>query len=257
LFANSTEQRGCVTIEALNTHSRLLSALLVAVSVVAVSACGPERVVLPRPSPSVSGAATAAPTNAPTTAPTTAATPTRTATATPTTPVPTINTGPVPPSTASPGSSPATACPERTGGSTNTQAQLTAIRIAHNPGFDRVVFEFGPSTAPGVYGMPEYRVAVATTLSGPSGQAVPIEGNALFGVRFRNASTVNPADGSRSYTGANSLKPTTTPLVKEVRLVEDFERVLVWGIGLQRLQCPAILNLSGPVRLVLDFPTPP
>ena len=99
--------------------------------------------------------------------------------------------------------------------------------------------------------------SVATTLSGPSGQPVPIEGNALFGVRFRNASTVNPADGSRSYTGATSLKPTTTPLVKEVRLVEDFERVLVWGIGLQRLQCPTILNLSGPVRLVLDFPTPP
>jgi len=28
------------------------------------------------------------------------------------------------------------------------------------------------------------------------------------------------------------------------------ERRLVWGIGLQRLQCPTILNLSGPVRLV-------
>jgi hypothetical protein len=105
--------------------------------------------------------------------------------------------------------------------------------------------------------MPDYRLAVATTLSGPSGQPVPIEGNALFGVRFGNASTVNPADGSRSYTGPTSIKPTTTPLVKEVRLVEDFERVLVWGIGLQRLQCPTILNLSGPVRLVLDFPTPP
>ena len=224
---------------------------MLAIAVVAVSACGPERVVLPRPSPSVSGA----PTTAPTTAPTAAATPTRTVTPVPLTPVPT--TLPSPTGAASPGSAPATACPERTGGAANTQAQLTAIRIAHNPGFDRVVFEFGPSTAPGVYGMPDYRLAVATTLSGPSGQPVPIEGNALFGVRFRNASTVNPADGTRSYTGANSLKPTTTPLVKEVRLVEDFERVLVWGIGLQRLQCPTILNLTGPVRLVLDFPTPP
>jgi hypothetical protein len=195
------------------------------------------------------------PTTAPTTAPTAAATPTRTVTPVPLTPVPT--TLPSPTGAASPGSTPATACPERTGGTANTQAQLTAIRIAHNPGFDRVVFEFGPSTAPGVYGMPDYRLAVATTLSGPSGQPVPIEGNALFGVRFRNASTVNPADGTRSYTGANSLKPTTTPLVKEVRLVEDFERVLVWGIGLQRLQCPTILSLTGPVRLVLDFPTPP
>lgn len=224
-----------------------------AMSVVVVGACGPERVVLPRPSPSASGL----PTTAPTATPIAAGTATRTATAAPTTPRPTATGGPSPTSAASPGSTPATACPERTGGSANTQAQLTAIRIAHNPGFDRVVFEFGPSTAPGVYGMPDYRLAVATTLSGPSGQPVPIEGNALFGVRFRNASTVSPTDGSRSYTGPTSIKPTTTPLVKEVRLVEDFERVLVWGIGLQRLQCPTILNLSGPVRLVLDFPTPP
>ena len=230
----------------------LHAALLMALAVTVVGACGPERVVLPRPSPSVS----TAPTVAPTTGSTTAPTPSRTATAAPTTAPPTATGGPSPTGTASPGSTPATACPERTGGSANTQAQLTAIRIAHNPGFDRVVFEFGPSTAPGVYGMPDYRLAVATTLSGPSGQPVPIDGNALFGVRFRNASTVNPADGSRSYTGPNSIKP-TTPLVKEVRLVEDFERVLVWGIGLQRLQCPTILNLTGPVRLVLDFPTPP
>jgi hypothetical protein len=207
---------------------------------------------LPRPSPSVSQ-----PTVAPTTAPTAAATATRTATAAPTTPAPTTTAGPTPTGAASPGSTPATACPERTGGATANQAQLTAIRIAHNPGFDRLVFEFAPSTVPGgVYGMPPFRIAVATSLSGPSGQPVPIEGSALFGVRFQNASTVDP-NGTRTYTGPTSLKPTTTPLIKEVRLVEDFERVLVWGVGLQRLQCPTLLTLSSPVRLVLDFPTPP
>lgn len=227
----------------------LYAALVLAIAVVVVSACSPERVVLPRSSPSPSVQTSAPPTSAPPTA-------TRTASAAPTTPAPTTP-APSPPATTSPGSTPATACPERTGGATNAQAQLTAIRIAHNPGFDRVVFEFGPSTAPGVYGMPLYRVAVATSLSGPSGLPVPIDGNALFGVRFQNASTVSPTDGTRTYTGPSSIKPTTTPLVKEVRLVEDFERVLVWGVGLQRLQCPTLLALSAPVRLVLDFPTPP
>ena len=192
------------------------------------------------------------PTVALTAAPPTA---TRTASSAPTTPAPTT-AAPSPTGTATPGSTPATACPERTGGAATSQAQLTAIRIAHNVGFDRLVFEFGPSTAPGVYAMPPYRIAVATSLSGPSGQPVPIEGNALIGVRFQNASTVNPSDGTRSYTGATSLRP-TTPLIKEVRLVEDFERVMVWGVGLQRLQCPTLLALSAPVRLVLDFPTPP
>jgi len=220
----------------------------VVTSALVVSACSAERVVLPRTSPSPS-AVTVAPTTAAPTASRTAS-PTIAPTAAPTT------AAPGPTSAASPGSTPATACPERTGGATTNQAQLTAIRVAHNPGFDRVVFEFGPSTAPGVYGMPPFRIAVATSLSGPSGQPVPIDGNALFGVRFQNASTVDP-NGTRTYTGATSIKPTTTPLVKEVRLVEDFERVLVWGIGLQRLQCPTLLTLSAPVRLVLDFPTPP
>jgi hypothetical protein len=245
---NSTEQRGYVTIDELIGRLLLYGALLVAVAVVVVGACGPERVVLPRSSPSL-GQLTVAPTTG-------APTATRTATVAPTTAAPTT-AAPSPTAPASPGSTPATACPERTGGATTNQAQLTAIRIAHNPGFDRLVFEFGPSTVPGgVYGMPPFRVAVATSLSGPSGQPVPIDGNALLGVRFQNASTVDP-NGTRTYTGATSLKPTTTPLIKEVRLVEDFERVMVWGVGLQRLQCPTFLTLSGPVRLVLDFPTPP
>jgi len=223
---------------------------LVAFAVVAVAACGPERVVLPRSSASASGVTTVAPTPS--------ATATRSATAVPaTTPPSSPSPTASPTSPASPGSTPASACPERTGGAATAQAQLTAIRIAHNPGFDRLVFEFGPSTAPGVYGMPPFRLAVATSLSGPSGQPVPVDGSALFGVRFQNASTVNPSDGSRSYTGPTSLKPTTTPLIKEVKLVEDFERVMNWGVGLARLQCPTLLALGSPVRLVLDFPTPP
>jgi hypothetical protein len=247
LSANSTEWRWYVTIEALIGRLLLYGALLIAVAVVVVSACGPERVVLPRPSPSATGQ----PTTPATTASPTAS---RTPTAPPTTAAPTTTPSPTPAST--PEGTPASACPERTGGAATSQAQLKAIRIAHNPGFDRLVFEFGPSTAPGVYGLPPYRLGVATSLTGPSGQPVPIDGGALFGLRFQNASTVNPGDGSRSYTGATSLKP-TTPLIKEVRLVEDFERVMVWGVGLQRLVCPTLLTLSSPVRLVLDFPTPP
>jgi len=246
---NSTEHPGYATIEALFGRLLLYGALLIAIAVVVVSACGPERVVLPRSSPSASGLVTVAPTTA-------APTPTRTPTAPPTTAAPTTP-APTPTAAVSPGSTPASACPELTGGAAANQAQLTAIRIAHNPGFDRLVFELGPSTAPGVYGMPPYRIAVATSLSGPSGQPVPIDGSALFGVRFQNASTVSASTGAKTYSGAASLKPTTTPLIKEVRLVEDFERVMTWGVGLARLQCPTLLALSSPVRLVLDFPTPP
>lgn len=132
---------------------------------------------------------------------------------------------------------------------------MVAVRVAHQPGFDRLVFEFGQSTAPGPFGMPAYAVETASSLAGPSGQPVTITGSALFGARFQNASTQNP-NGTPSYTGSTDLKP-TTPLVKEVKVVEDFERVLLWGVGLDRLACPKVSELAGPFRVVLDFPTPP
>jgi len=221
----------------------LYGALALAIGIVVVSACGgPEAQTRTSPTPAPSASRSLSPSPAPSTSATATARPTAT-----TTPVPTV-----PPS---PGSSPATACPRTTGGNASNQAQLVAVRIAHQPGFDRLVFEFGQSTAPGPFGMPAYTIEAATSLSGPSGQPVTITGNALFGARFQNASTQNP-NGTPSYTGSTDLKP-TTPLIKEVKLVEDFERVLLWGIGLDHLACPKVSELAGPFRVVLDFPTPP
>ncbi|MDP9274619.1 MAG: hypothetical protein M3O99_03360 [Chloroflexota bacterium] len=224
----------------------LYGALALAIGIVVVSACVPQPDVASSPTatPAASASRSATPTVA------ASASPSATATARPST-SPTA----APTATASPGSSPAAVCPRSTGGNASNQAQLVAVRVAHQPGFDRLVFEFGQSTAPGPFGMPAYTVEVATSLSGPSGQPVTITGNALFGARFQNASTQNP-NGTPSYTGSNDIKP-TTPLIKEVKIVEDFERVLLWGIGLDHLACPKVSELAGPFRVVLDFPTPP
>ena len=220
----------------------LFGVLVVSIAVIVAGVC-----VIGQPPPSSTPVRQTATAGA---APTPSPSPSRTST-----PVPaTASPGPTAP--ASPGSTPAAACPAQTGGAVGNQVQLTAVRVGHNPGFDRVVFEFGPSTALGAYGMPPYQIQVATTLSGASGQPVPIAGNALFGVRIQNASGASPTDGTRTYTGPTSIKP-ATPLVREVRLVDDFERILVWGVGLDRLVCPQVLVLGSPVRLVLDFPTPP
>jgi hypothetical protein len=219
----------------------MYAALLTALGIVVVSACTPQQEAAPSatrsvPAPSASRASTPVPTVAP---PATL-TPRPAATAS---------------APASPGSSPAAACPRVTGGGPTNQAQLVAVRIAHQAGFDRLVFEFGPSTAPGPFGMPAYTIEAANSLAGPSGQPVTIAGSALFGTRFQNASTVSPS-GTPSYTGSTDMKP-TTPLIKQVRLVEDFERVLVWGTGLDHLACPKVSELAGPYRVILDFPTPP
>ena len=217
----------------------MYAALLTALGIVVVSACTPQRESAPSPtlvSPSPSASRSPTPTAAP---------------------AATLTARPSAPSTspASPGSSPAAACPRVTGGGSSNQAQLVAVRVAHQAGFDRLVFEFGPSTAPGPFGMPAYIVEAASSLSGPSGQPVTIAGSAIFGTRFQNASTMTPS-GTPSYTGSTDMKP-STPLIKQVRLVEDFERVLVWGTGLDHLACPKVSELAGPYRVVLDFPTPP
>ena len=224
----------------------LYGALALALGIVVVSACGPQpdAASSPTASPPASASRSPSPSVGPSVSPvaTAPARPSATATTVPT-------------ASASPGSTPAAACPRTTGGNASNQAQLVAVRVAHNPGFDRLVFEFGPSTAPGPFGMPAYAVEAASSLSGPSGQPVTITGNALFGARFQNASTQNP-NGTPSYTGSNDIKP-TTPLIKEVKIVEDFERVLLWGVGLDHLVCPKVSELAGPFRVVLDFPTPP
>ena len=224
----------------------LYAALALALGIVVVSACAPQPDVASAPSATLAPSASRSP--SPTVAASTS--PTQTATARPTTTATTTPTA-----TANPGSSPAPACARTTGGNASNQAQLVAVRVAHQPGFDRLVFEFGQSTAPGPFGMPAYTVETANSLSGASGQPVTISGNALFGARFQNASTQNP-NGTPSYTGSNDLKP-TTPLIKEVKIVEDFERVLLWGVGLDHLVCPKVSELAGPFRVVLDFPTPP
>ena len=222
----------------------LYGALALAIGIVVVSACGPEAQTSTSPTRTAvsSASRSVSPTTGPSPSPTATTRPSVTATASPT----------VAPS---PGSSPAAACPRTTGGNPSNQAQLVAVRVAHQTGFDRLVFEFGQSTAPGPFGMPAYAIEAASSLSGPSGQPVTITGNALFGARFQNASTQNP-NGTASYTGSNDLKP-TTPLIKEVKIVEDFERVLLWGVGLDHLACPKVSELAGPFRVVLDFPTPP
>jgi len=215
-------------------RNRLLTGLL-ALTCVAALACTPETV---RISPT--------PTIAPTTAaPTTAApTPTRTATPAPTTP-PAATTAPP---TNSPGSTPSTSCPTLTGGSPIAAPRVAAIRAAHNVGADRLVLEFTGAA------VPQYEIKVASTFTAPSGQAVRVDGNAFFSVRV-SGQAHNDA-GQRSYAATDPYRP-GLPVIREVKLVEDFEGVVIFGLGLERLVCPSVLTLAGPPRIVLDFPTPP
>lgn len=213
--------------------------LLGALLAVTLTACESPAVVLTPP-----------PTTAPTAAP---STPVPTRSPAPTTPAPTPSPTATATASTAPGSTPNPACPTQTGGAQANRAVITAIRIAHNPGFDRLVFELGPN-AVGPYGLPPYTVQVASTFIATSGQPVHVDGNAFFLVRLDNT---DAHDQTGKVTVSSTDYKPTTPLIKEVRVVEDFEAVNRWAVGLDHLVCPTILTLTNPIRLVVDFPTPP
>jgi hypothetical protein len=201
-----------------------------------LTSCTPETVrVSPTPTvvPSTAAPTTAAPSRTPSPTPTASPSPSPTPTAAPTT---------------SPGSTPPAACAPLSGGSPLLAPTLTAIRAAHNPGFDRLVFEFaGP-------GVPQYQIQLASSFIAPSGQAVRVDGNAFFQLRF--TAQAHTDAGARSYPQPDPYRVGLI-VVREIKLVEDFEGVLRFGIGMERPVCPTVLTLLGPSRVVVDFPTPP
>ena len=217
---------------------------LFALTVLVAAACTPTETVRISPSPTAAAATSAPVTTTPTPRPSTAPPASPSASPSPTTRP-----------SASPGSTPPVACAPQAGGSDANRVLLTAVRIAHNPGFDRIVFEFGPTDrGVGGYGIPPFTIEVASSFAGPSGIPVTIDGNAHFRVRFQN--TDAHTNAGVPTLASQDLRP-TTPLLKEAKLVEDFEATVVWGLGLDHLVCPSVLTLGGPARVVFDFPTPP
>ncbi|HEV1997728.1 MAG TPA: hypothetical protein VGR61_06320 [Candidatus Dormibacteraeota bacterium] len=144
------------------------------------------------------------------------------------------------------------------GGTAAAPGNLTAVRVAHQAGFDRVTFEFaGP-------GIPPYtltRQAGTRFYQDASGMPVDVRGNNGMKVVFHGASE-RDSNGNSTYTGSNDivLAPAagSANAVAEVRQVGDFERVLSWAMGLSaRPACSRILELGSPSRLVIDVQPQP
>jgi len=130
--------------------------------------------------------------------------------------------------------------------------QLTAVRVAHQPGgYDRIVFEFAPQAGAAAH-IPAYTVsrqASAKFVKDPSGLPVTMRGSAGLRIVFHGAS------GATSYNGSRD-QIYTLPVVQEVEQLGDFEAVLSWGAGLSQASCIRTLELSNPPRAVIDVQTP-
>lgn len=205
----------------------------VAVTVAAVwvlAACAPNQSTA---SPSVT--AVASERASPTTAATVAAA-TATPGATQPAPVPTIK---LPPAATAPAA--AQRCAPQSGGDQKVNRVLSTVRAARQPGYDRVVFDFGPGALP-----PFVIEQVDRVIQGGSGFVKPVEGSFFFNVRFIQAG------GAGEYREPAQLRPDTEN-VREVVLSTNFEGALEFGIGLSRLACPRVSVLAEPARLLLDF----
>lgn len=208
---------------------------MVALSVLTVvAACG---------QPSGSPPAGASPSNPATTA-TPTATPTVTAVPEPTA---TPTAAPTAAPTATPTPTPAPPPPfgytcggTFTGGSAAAGSRVVAVRAGQHEWYDRFVVEFS-GTIPGWKVEPHGAHFEAS----PSGMPVTLEGTA--GVLI----TIQPVDEWTSYRLPNYFYPQFTYL-REARLIQNFEAVQQWGLGIRGTPCLKVTALDSPSRLVVD-----
>ena len=131
-------------------------------------------------------------------------------------------------------------------------ALLSAVRVAGQPGFDRVVFEFADAQVPGY----DVRYLDGPARQDGSGDEVDVAGGARLEVRMAPASGVDLRRGTfeETYPGPGRVAG-DTDVVTEVVRTGDFEANLTWVIGLDREVPYRVEVLGGPARVVLDLAT--
>jgi len=139
-------------------------------------------------------------------------------------------------------------CTNRAGGVAGVPGTVASIRVAHHDGYDRLVFEFAPSSAGA---MPAYSLtqqASSTFTRDASGQSVTLDGSAGIKAVFHNTNVGSGVPGDVKA---------GLPAIREVTNIGDFERVTSYGIGLKTPACFRTVELSGPTRLAIDVQTAP
>jgi hypothetical protein len=127
-------------------------------------------------------------------------------------------------------------------------AKLATVRAAHHPGYDRVVFEFDGAKVPGWRVGYVRRVALGET----DDQFLTLEGDALIEVTLKGTASDDYRPGTQTI--PDKLTP-ALPQVRQLGLAEDWEGVVRIGIGLDHRAGFRVLELTDPVRVVVDVAT--
>lgn len=126
----------------------------------------------------------------------------------------------------------------------NMPVTITAVRVGTDSSRDRFVVEFSGPVPP----FELRRQDSSTFTQEASGRQVTLAGTAGWLL------VIHGADEHTAYSGASDFV-TGYPVLAEARNVGDFEGTVSWALGVNTAaSCPVVSTLSGPSRLVIDFP---
>ena len=128
-------------------------------------------------------------------------------------------------------------------------ANITDVRYATHPEYDRVVFEFEQGT-------PELTLDSATPpfTQDASGEPITVDGESFLRLTMRGG-TRQTDEGTSSFDGPTDFDPALPTLVDLVQ-GGDFERQSTWYLGLASEACVRVILLDGPPRLAIDVEHP-
>jgi hypothetical protein len=135
---------------------------------------------------------------------------------------------------------------KREGGKAGAGAAiLRGMRVGRNAGFDRLVLDFG--TGP----VPAYQVEYVDSPvhACGSGEAVPVAGKGWLNVRLR---ATQAHDNAGNATVRDRQIVATTPVLREVEIICDFEGEVEVVMGVQAPNPYRVLVVPTPNRLIVD-----
>lgn len=125
-------------------------------------------------------------------------------------------------------------------------AILKDVRSARHANYDRVVFEFEGSQ------LPNFKIEYIDkpVRACGSGNVVPFAGDAWFSVRLSGA---NAHTDAGEATVKDRVRSPNLPIVKDLKLICDFEAEVQWVMGVSSPNKYRVLELKNPARLVVDI----
>lgn len=125
-------------------------------------------------------------------------------------------------------------------------ALLRDVRSARHANYDRVVFEFERTE------LPNFKIEYIDkpVRACGSGDVVPFAGDAWLSVRFSGANAHTEAGEATIKDRARSPN---LPIVKDLKLICDFEAEVEWVMGVSSPNKYRVLELRSPTRLVVDI----